>query len=725
MSAELRKRVSLPASDAGVDALEPAHWHDADPLPAIGLGQLAVLDDALCRAELQPLLRELSFTVDASLALPFALGHGCNVGLSPSALADPVAARVLVRHAAEIALLAPLAPQPPGHADRIATALLAARVAGLHLGALPRAEQIQAERALPADLLAAYRQLAADGRLAHVTALFGHGAVDIARLLQLGGLDEGEALSVASDLAARADAANLLARSAAVILPAELLITLGGDQRIAPFAETGRNGYGSSPRPAPDEISFASSTASPVSMRQLETLEQLRRELAAAALEGSIETFLAGQIEDVRARVLELAGASALPGCEAVLTASGTDAELLALSIVLSRTSRPVTSILIDPSETGSGVPQAAMGQHFSGRTAYGAEVVAGASIDEFAGGRVVTAVVALRDAAGNPRPVAGIDDEVARLAARAAADGRHVHLHVLDAAKTGLGAPSLPLVQAIARALGDGVTIVVDACQMRLGAPSMRAYLERGYLLQVTGSKFFCGPPFCGALLIPAAIALPLADAEPAPGALAAYSGRAEWPARLGQHASALAPGFNTGLLCRWRAALAEADAFARVRREDAALLLAHFARMGAAGIARHTELRAVMAPPFDRSALSTCDELSGLPTVLPFLLLDAVGQPFTLDDAKRAHKLLMQDLSAALGSDDAEAARAIVHLGQPVKMGHTSGIVTGALRLCSSARTVTDALLDRSPRAVLAEMALALRKAALVARHFQRLTD
>ena len=51
-------------------------------------------------------------------------------------------------------------------------------------------------------------------------------------------------------------------------------------------------------------------------------------------------------------------------------------------------------------------------------------------------------------------------------------------------------------------------VQVVVDACQMRLGRPRLKKYLDRGYLVIVTGSKFFTGPAFSGALLVPAGLA-------------------------------------------------------------------------------------------------------------------------------------------------------------------------------------------------------------------------
>ena len=49
-----------------------------------------------------------------------------------------------------------------------------------------------------------------------------------------------------------------------------------------------------------------------------------------------------------------------------------------------------------------------------------------------------------------------------------------------------------------------DKVMIVIDACQARLGRARIRWYLERGFPVLLTGSKFFTGAPFSGALLVP-----------------------------------------------------------------------------------------------------------------------------------------------------------------------------------------------------------------------------
>jgi len=66
----------------------------------------------------------------------------------------------------------------------------------------------------------------------------------------------------------------------------------------------------------------------------------------------------------------------------------------------------------------------------------------------------------------------------------------------VTHGSKTGLVAPlEVPL----------GAEVVVDACQARITPRAGQAYLRRGWPVLVTGSKFFQGPAFSGAVLVPA----------------------------------------------------------------------------------------------------------------------------------------------------------------------------------------------------------------------------
>jgi hypothetical protein len=45
---------------------------------------------------------------------------------------------------------------------------------------------------------------------------------------------------------------------------------------------------------------------------------------------------------------------------------------------------------------------------------------------------------------------------------------------------------------------------IIVDGSQLRLDPKDIQNYLNKGYIVTITGSKYFTGPPYAGALLLP-----------------------------------------------------------------------------------------------------------------------------------------------------------------------------------------------------------------------------
>lgn len=98
-------------------------------------------------------------------------------------------------------------------------------------------------------------------------------------------------------------------------------------------------------------------------------------------------------------------------------------------------------------------------------------------------------------------RPDAGA--AVLRAVETSLAQGRRVLLQIMDSSKLGRRAPSEACLDEIARRWPRKVQIVVDACQARLGRRRLRPYLDRGYMVLTTGSKFFGDPTFSGALLV------------------------------------------------------------------------------------------------------------------------------------------------------------------------------------------------------------------------------
>jgi len=289
--------------------------------------------------------------------------------------------------------------------------------------------------------------------------------------------------------------------------PVSALLREGGDARLALDPKTKRDRYGTAavPRPA---LRFGSCTASTVTVRGYLAAERFRRKLLADAARMGLHATLAAAMAFVEQEILRFYAVENLAHC--VLAPSGTDAIGLGTRLLAAALGQPLAKvIMMAEEETGRLVPQAVHA------------AVAPANLHH----------IPLRSPDGMPREPGKVAEDCAD---HIGPDSGPVLLHLIDCSKTGLTAP-LPKDAAALQASFAGLEVMVDACQARLSAAALQNYLARGWPVALTGSKFFGGPPFSGALLIPKARRF-----------------------RLGPRAPA-----NPGLLCRWAAALAEMGHF------------------------------------------------------------------------------------------------------------------------------------------------------------------
>jgi hypothetical protein len=508
--------------------------------------------------------------------------------------------------------------------------------------------------------------------------------------------------------------------------PTEYLLCTGGDTRLMLDPVTGLNAYGCSPRPRPWAVTFASSTASSISSRGFIAAEEARGLILREAAEHGRGGAVCAANERVRKAIL--AHYRLPPDTRVVLAPSGTDAELAALAVTwLADPSAPIVNILVASDETGTGVPLAATGRHFATLTARGAPVTKGAPVAGFPTD-VELAEVRVRDENGVPRGAREVDAECAERARAGAARGARVLLHVMDQSKTGLVAPSLATLEELR---GDArVDVVVDACQARLTAASVQRYFERGHMVLVTGSKFFTGPPFAGALILPPRVAARLDGPTVLPEGLASYFARADWPASAVACAP-LAEGSSAGLALRWEAALAEMKAFERVPVETVKAILGRFASTVRGAIVANPDLFLHDVPSLSREGAS--ESWDSIRTIFAFSIRGkGGGRLLDTEEAAHLYAWLNSDLSSCLAvatePERALAAR-LFHIGQPVPIRGQGegGTKSGALRLSAGARLVSgepshegldpDARIERELEDALG----ALEKVSLILRHHE----
>ena len=462
--------------------------------------------------------------------------------------------------------------------------------------------------------------------------------------------------------------------------PLDDLLTCGGDPRLA-LDRARLNAYGCGPSPSPDIWSFASSTASTISERAYARAGLAREELLRAAIDVGLDEAFDTRIEAMRA---ELKACLELPNDVAVIfSASGTDAQLHALFLARCRSEAVLTTIVVGCDQTGSGTFHTARGRHFANLTARGSVVgkdapIPGLSCDSMG--------LPLFDGTAGCAARADIDDAVLRAIEAAVAGGSDVLLHVMDSSKLGWGAPGAACLADIGRRWPQRVQVVVDACQMRLTRTRLQNYLDRGYMVLISGSKFFGGPAFSGALLLPGCIPCPRGDAFA--DSLKDYAGRSDWPKGWTLR-SQLSNRPNLGQWLRWEAALEEIGAYYRVPADFRTFALRQLHDGVESLIARSPSLDPVMA---SGPACGSDDEEFSCPTIFPFMIRRR-GMPISADECQLLYRALARDVrELVVGSArNQEIAGRRCLLGQPVRVDGAQP--TAVLRLCLGARQVIEA--------------------------------
>jgi hypothetical protein len=224
-------------------------------------------------------------------------------------------------------------------------------------------------------------------------------------------------------------------------------------------------------------------------------------------------------------------------------------------------------------------------------------------------------------------------------------------------------------------RRWGQQLTVLIDASQFRIGSAALRAYLQLGCMVAVTGSKFFAAPSFCGALLMPSVLAQAM-QARPLPALLHSYASSAEWPAHWpGASDLALLP--NMGLLLRWEAALQEMQNFLHVP----AAAVQRIVSACAEAIQGRLSADPHFAPLDNRAAVSLHPA-----TIHAFIPYRAAlsRQPLERSDVERLYRTLQATVQA-------DGHRYL--LGQPVQCGGPGQQRAWALRLCLSAPQIVNA--------------------------------
>jgi len=469
--------------------------------------------------------------------------------------------------------------------------------------------------------------------------------------------------------------------------PLERLLASGGDTRLDVNDATGRNRYQCVPRPCA-VVPFGSCTSSSVSPRGYAAAQETQRQICTARDSTAAAYQCAGAI---RERLRELLTLPA--GVEVVLAPSGTDVELLALALAAGSSGRTVMNIVVGPSEVGSGTPAAAACRHYDRVAPSSAQVAPGEPVDAQLASQVDVRTVDLRAPGGTMLFESEIDSAVVELVVEASEADAIVLVHVVAHSKTGVHAPSLACIEGL-RQISDDVVVVVDAAQGRFSRRGLRDVLQKDYLVMFTGSKFYGGPPFSGALLVPENFHPGNRGLSGLPVGFREYFSAAEMPECWSEVRASLPAEPNLGAILRWSAAIAEIDAYYAAPSNARLRVLRFFEAEVPRILGESDSIR--MLPVFPPVYDDMSERLLESKTTVFGFWVQPPGARSPLNKAtlKQMHAELASDLSQAYCGFDAQIMSGQFHLGQPVDLGPAGSV----LRVALGGELITRVSTDRS---------------------------
>ena len=456
---------------------------------------------------------------------------------------------------------------------------------------------------------------------------------------------------------------------AGLFKPLPFLLASGGDARLAIDRASKANAYGCRTSPTPQTLAFSSSTATSISERAYASAHQAREELIASSIDHGIIDAFDARCEAMR----ELLQAYLKINADIAFSPSGTDSQLHVLFLLRELLGGPVATIIVGADQTGSGTAHTAHGRHFSDRTALGMNVAKGTPI---AGHDIASIGISLFAEDGAVRTDAEIDAAIIEAIAQQIAMGRKIILQTMDSSKLGWRAPSDACLREISARWPQDVRTAVDACQMRISRTRLKEYLDCGYVVLMTGSKFFSGPAFSGASLWPQPLSARIAVMD-APRGLADYATRFDLPLHWTRIRDALPASPNFGQWLRWEAALEEMRAYYEIPESFRRAALSRLCDAAA---------QAIAASPFLELLPARADASDMPETIFPFFVKNGGGS----EEMTKLYRALNRDLSDLLPGAGALAS-VRCHIGQPVQLA--CGTV---LRIGIGARNISETWSD-----------------------------
>jgi hypothetical protein len=478
--------------------------------------------------------------------------------------------------------------------------------------------------------------------------------------------------------------------------PTEYLLMSGGDLRLNIDEFELLNKYGCRPFPRPEAFTFASSTATSVSNFAFDKTDKARTILIQNSLK---KGFKKSTIEFSELLKSNLRKALKINDeCQIIFSPSGTDSSLQIAAITQIISDKKITHVLVASDETGSGVPAALKGLHFENTTALNYPIKKGDKIEGFRDVDLIK--IPLRDENGDLKSSTQLDTEVFNAISKTNELDRHIVLHAMDQSKLGYQSPSEEMIQNLNSLDNLAIQIIVDGSQLRLDPKDIQNYLNKGYIVTITGSKYFTGPPYSGALIVPKSVSKSIDSVKKTlPEGLNNYYNHSDWPTSW-FCSKDLSDGFNYGSYMRWNAAIVEMDRYYKTPILYRNLGIEMFCNFVEDSINDASFLEPLFG---DETKINTYNSeefgLRNIRTIFPFFILKN-NEVLTIDNVKKLYVLLNSDLSDLFAESSLEIIRLAAqkcHIGQAVNVKYSNDIQSAVLRISLGARVISESWVNR----------------------------
>ncbi|MGJ8745786.1 hypothetical protein [Polaribacter sp.] len=478
--------------------------------------------------------------------------------------------------------------------------------------------------------------------------------------------------------------------------PTEYLLMAGGDLRLNIDEVDLLNKYGCRPFPRPDAFTFASSTATSVSNFAYDKTDKIRSILIKNSLKNGFEKTAVEFSESLKNDLRKIFKLS--EECQIIFSPSGTDSSLQIAAITQIVTEKEITHILVASDETGSGVAGALKGCHFENNTALNYPVKKGDKIEGFRDIDLIK--IPFRDEKGHLKSANQLDSEVFTAISETNALGKHIVLHVMDHSKLGYQSPSKKMMEQLNTLQDVSIQVLIDAAQLRLDPIDIQKYLQKGYIVSITGSKYFTGPPYSGALIFPKTVSKTIGDSEKTlPIGLTKYYHNSDWPTTW-FCSNDLSDGFNFGSYMRWKAAIVEMDRYYKTPILYRNMGIEMFCNFVEDSIKEATFLEALCDDEASENRYNNTEfGIRNIRTIFPFFILKN-KEVLSIEKVKKLYVLLNSDMSLQFEGASLKIIRLAAqkcHIGQAVNVTYENGVQSAVLRISLGARVISESWVNR----------------------------